>query len=143
MPIDLPQILDVSDLRRVAIVEALAERQWRRDARLGVHVPAWRKAQIHAVQRKDVEAAGQDPIRAPDIRRRVEVARQLGDPRLAARSRRIGRRARQAQPSPLRSALNLAPHTEADFGRGHGPETIESPEQRHPRHNERARPRFR
>src|SRR6185503_20575694 len=60
MPIDFPQVLDVADDARIAIVEALAEQE--RSARAGfrIDVPFRRETERRRAQRKHVEAPGQN-----------------------------------------------------------------------------------
>src|SRR5215469_913227 len=82
MAIDLPEILDVTGYGRVAIIQILPESKGGRDTRLGIHVPARRKAQVDTSQGKHVEPPCQDSIRRLGVARDLELTWQFGNPRV-------------------------------------------------------------
>jgi len=126
--VDLPEILDVADPPRIAIIESEAEIERRLDPGLGIDVPAGREAEARILERKHIEAALEDAVRGPRVARRVEFPRQGRDPGSAADSRRMGG-TRQADAGALGAPLNLAPQPEADFTRTHGPQPAQGPVQ--------------
>src|SRR5207302_11295030 len=77
--IRLPQVLDVPDDPRVAIVELLAEGEGRLDAGPGIAVPPRRMADRRILEREHVEPSGENAIGRGDVRRRID-ARVGADP---------------------------------------------------------------
>src|SRR5262245_43795305 len=107
MAIDLPQILDVADLARIAVVEALAEDERRGKPGLGTDVPARREAEARIGQCEHVERAGEDAVRGRDVLRRSELLRECRQPRRATLPDRVGC-ARQAQSPALGAGADRA-----------------------------------
>ncbi len=128
--IDLPQVLDVADVARIAVVEALAERQGRLGARLRIGVPLRRKAERDILERKDVKGAGEDPVRRGRVLLAREVLGKTGNPGIAGRPRRC-RRLCEPQAPPLRASAHRASDAKRDFPATHRPDAGNAPLQAH------------
>src|SRR5258708_2724507 len=129
MPVELPQILDVSYAAEIAMVEQHAEAEGRFDAGLGIAVPARRRAKLDAPQSKHVKLARGNSIGRGEVRRRVHP--RIGVHPETRRAREIGRRNDiGAQESPtLRPNLHRPQQAMADFRARHAAQPVESPQE--------------
>ena len=60
MPVGFPQVLDVSDLPCITVVEQFAKSERRFHTGLGIAIPAGRRAELDAPQRENIEATGSE-----------------------------------------------------------------------------------
>src|SRR6185312_9410416 len=89
--VDLPQVLDVADSRRVAVIDCETELERRLDPGLGIGIPAGGEAERRILKGEHVEAALEDFVGRTSVAPHVETARQRRYPRLAGGARGCGR----------------------------------------------------
>ena len=135
VPVRLPQVLDVADEVRVAVVEQLAEGERRLDAGLRVAVPARRHAELELAQREHVHPTLGDALGGGEIRRGLDAAdflhRRAMDPRLGRGGeirRRQRRRPQQARALGVR--LRRAQRAVGHLDRRHAAQPVETPPER-------------
>ncbi len=126
VPVDLPEILDVADIARIAVVEALTEHERRDRSRLWILVPFGREAERRTLHREHMERSKQDLIRCRGVFLLVEVPWQRGQPRVAGRPHRL-RRARQPEAPALRARPHGAPDTKGNLAAAHGAHASHAP----------------
>ena len=125
--VGLPQVLDVAHQVAIAVVERLAEGERRFDARLGIAVPARRRADVDRTQREHVEPAIGDALGGRDIGRGVDLRRAMNPSvgnKIGMRRRRFGR---GDQPRALGARLQLAQHAVGDLRRAHAAQPVQPP----------------
>ncbi len=125
--VDFPQIFDIADRAFITIIERLPEPHRRVDTGFRVAIPQRRKAELTLAHCKDIEAARQYPIGHRQIRRGVDLTRQVVYPAPSPWPRDSGRRMHRSsalafQPGPDR--LAAAPQ---DFRQPHQAQAIELP----------------
>ena len=125
--VGLPQVLDVADHIRVAVVEQLAERERRLDPGLRVAVPARRLPEVDVAQREHVDPAVRDALGGVNIGFGVDLRIGL-DPGIRQGSQ-IGRGhvalARDAR--ALGARLDRAHRAIGHLRRRHAAQPIEAP----------------
>ncbi len=104
-----PQVLDVTDPLRIAVVEQLAETQRRIGAGLRIAVPARRRAELHIAQREYIVVAGHDALGRRAITRGVHAGRG-GQPWQPARARGPRAARGSAACEPFRVRASRAQH---------------------------------
>ncbi len=127
MTIELPQILDVSDHPRIAVVEQLAETEGCFHAGLGIAIPARRRAEIDVPQRKYIQLPGRDAIGGGEVERRIRFRRGVHPG--ARLERKIRRRddPRAQQSGALRTQRQRAEKAMRHLHRRHAAQTVEAP----------------
>src|SRR5581483_10191373 len=126
VPVRLPQILDVADEARVAVVEQLAERERRLDAGLRIAVPARRIAEIGVAQREDVEPAGRDAIGRGENGVGVD-ARRRPDPGVRKRGN-LGGGNRAGESEALGVRPGEPQHAVSHLRGRHAPQAVDAPQ---------------
>jgi hypothetical protein len=127
VPIRLPQVLDVTDDSRVAIVELHTEIERRLDAGLGIAVPVRWIAERHVAQREDIEAPGEDAIGGGAIHLAIDTDLAV-DPRGGLVRQVRARHDAARQPPALGAHVRRLHHAVADFRRSHRPQAVDPPE---------------
>ena len=126
----LPQVLDVADPLRVAVVEELAVDERRLDAGLRIAVPARRHADVQLAQRQQIEATVRDGVRRGEIRRRIGAVVAM-HPSFAARSAiRCRHNGRAHESRALGARAHRAQRAMRDLQRRHAAQAVQPPAQR-------------
>ena len=139
MPIEFPEILDVSDQSGVTVVEQLAETKGCFHAGLGIAIPPRRRAGIDVPQREYIQPARRDAVGRGDVTRSIDSFRS------AHPSMRCWRKVRRLndlgaeQPGALRVYRKRAKKAMRNLGGRHAAQPVEAPPEPflHSRHSAR------
>ena len=132
MPVELPEILDVSDQPCVTVIEQLAEFERRFHAGLGIAIPARRRVEPDVLQREQIQLARRNAVGSGEVACGIDFRRRMHPRARCGRKIRGRNNLRPDQPGALRLHRQRAKKAMRNLGGRHAAQPVETPPQPFP-----------